>query len=189
MAKYLNEEQYQKTKKKLIKIANIVIVIGVILALTLLIAGIVKKSNSGKTTEFDNQINALKQEISILDEQINNEFMDNGLSSKYYELDRQRDTKQSQLTDLEMDKFDKENNKSYIGFFGGVAFVVVLFGGIAGSLYFIAYRRNITAFTVQQTMPIAQEGLQEIAPTLGKVSEEIYKGIRKGKSQNQKNSD
>ena len=186
MAKYLNEEQYQKTKKKLIKIANIVIAIGVILALTLLIAGIVKKSNSGKTTEFDNQINALKQEISILDEQINNEFMDNGLSPKYYELDRQRDTKQSQLTELEMDKFDKENNKSYIGFFGGVAFIVVLFGGIAGSLYFIAYRRNITAFTVQQTMPIAQEGLQEIAPTLGKVSEEISKGIRKGKSQNQK---
>lgn len=35
MAKYLNEEQYQKTKKKIIKIANIIVVIGCVLALTL----------------------------------------------------------------------------------------------------------------------------------------------------------
>lgn len=186
MEKYLNEEQYQKNKKKIINTATILIILGIILAITLLVTGFAQKtSNSNKTKELDKQINTLQQEISILDWQMTNEFQQNGLSAKYYELDGQRAIKQEQLSELKMDKFDLGNN-SHIILFAGSAFVLLLFGGIAGRLYFIAYRRNIAAFTVQQTMPIAQEGLEKMAPTLGKVSEEIAKGVSKGKSQNKK---
>lgn len=44
----------------------------------------------------------------------------------------------------------------------------------------IAHRREITAFTTQQVMPIAKEGINEMAPTLGNAAGEIAKGIKKG---------
>lgn len=153
-----------------------------------LIAGFVKKSNDkSDLSTIDNQISVLEQEISILREQQINEFRANGLSSKYYELDRQLNLKNSQETQLHLDKFEKE--ASFPGFFVGAGVVIIVFGMTAGGLYSWAYGRNITAFSAQQTMPVAQEGLEQMAPTLGKISEEITKGITKGKSQNQKNSD
>ena len=52
--------------------------------------------------------------------------------------------------------------------------------GIGGMIMFMAHRREITAFTTQQVMPVAKEGIDEIAPTIGNVAGEIAKGIKKG---------
>jgi len=57
--------------------------------------------------------------------------------------------------------------------FGG--FIIVAFGMIAFSIYMMSKRREIMAFHVQQVMPIAQEGIEKIAPTLGKAKAEMTK--------------
>lgn len=61
--------------------------------------------------------------------------------------------------------------------------------------FFLAFRREILAFNIQQTMPVAKEGIDEMAPTIGKagasiakemapvygeVAKEISKGIKEG---------
>lgn len=48
------------------------------------------------------------------------------------------------------------------------------------SLFATLKRREMLAFVTQQTMPVAQEGIEKMAPTLGKVAEEISKGIKNG---------
>lgn len=52
--------------------------------------------------------------------------------------------------------------------------------GIGGMIMLIAHRREITAFTTQQVMPVAKEGINEMAPTIGNAAGEIAKGIKKG---------
>ena len=44
----------------------------------------------------------------------------------------------------------------------------------------IAHKREITAFGVQQVMPVAQEGIDKMAPTIGNAAKEISKGIKEG---------
>ena len=43
-----------------------------------------------------------------------------------------------------------------------------------------SHMREITAFTIQQTMPVAKEGIEKIAPAAGKVAKEIVKGVKEG---------
>lgn len=65
-----------------------------------------------------------------------------------------------------------------IGAFANVlGFVLTVAGGM---MTFMSHRRGITAYTVQQTMPIAKEGMNNIAPSVGNVAKEIAKGIKAG---------
>lgn len=66
------------------------------------------------------------------------------------------------------------------GFVTTIGFGLTIAGVIS---MVIANRREITAFTVQGTMPIAKEGMDSIAPAVGNVAESISKGIEKGKIQ------
>ena len=63
------------------------------------------------------------------------------------------------------------------GFLGTFGLFVT---GIGGMILLMAYRREITAFTAQQVIPVAKEGINEMAPTIGNAAEEIAKGIKKG---------
>ena len=81
-----------------------------------------------------------------------------------------------------------------MGLFAVGSFMSVFSFGIAsvgGMCLFVAHRREITAYTTQQVMPIAKEGMEEMAPTAakvteqmapaaGKVAEEVAKGVKKG---------
>ena len=40
--------------------------------------------------------------------------------------------------------------------------------------------RNIQAYFAQQHIPVAQEGMEKMAPSMGKAAEEVAKGIKKG---------
>lgn len=62
--------------------------------------------------------------------------------------------------------------------FGG--FSIFISCTIAGSIYMLAKKREITAFTTQQVMPVAQEGMEKMAPTMGNVAETIVKGVKEG---------
>lgn len=81
-----------------------------------------------------------------------------------------------------------------MGLFAIGSFMSVFSFGLAsvGAIcLLVAHRREITAYTTQQVMPVAKEGIEEMAPTIGKasekmapaagiVAEEVAKGIKKG---------
>ena len=48
--------------------------------------------------------------------------------------------------------------------------------------FVVANQRSIMAYQAQQAMPIAQEGIEKMAPTAGKAAKEIAKGIKEGTS-------
>ena len=52
---------------------------------------------------------------------------------------------------------------------------------------FIAHRREITAYTTQQVMPVAQEGIEKITPTVANaacsIAQSISKGVQEGKNE------
>ena len=66
--------------------------------------------------------------------------------------------------------------------------------GVGGMCLFVAHRREITAYTTQQVMPVAKEGIEEMTPTMkkvaedmapaaGKVAKEVAKGVKEGLSE------
>ena len=71
--------------------------------------------------------------------------------------------------------------------FGG--FIIVASGMIALSIYLFGKRREITAFTTQQVMPVAQEGIEKMAPTIGNAAGSIAEGITKGIKEGMKNTE
>ena len=90
-----------------------------------------------------------------------------------------------------------ENANSALGGMGlfAIGGFLSVFGfgmaGVGGMILFIAHRREITAYTTQQVLPIAKEGIEEMTPTMskaaenmapaaGKVAKEVAKGIKEG---------
>ena len=57
---------------------------------------------------------------------------------------------------------------------------------MSGSIYMIAKRREILAFSTQQVMPVAKEGINKMAPTMGNVAKKITKGIKDGLNDEEK---
>ena len=52
-----------------------------------------------------------------------------------------------------------------------------------------AFSRNIAGYYIQQKMPVAKEGIEQMAPTIGKAAGDIAKGIKEGlNSSNNDNS-
>lgn len=47
-------------------------------------------------------------------------------------------------------------------------------------IFTVAFKREMTAFSAQQVMPVAQEGVEKMAPTVGKAAGEIAKGVKEG---------
>lgn len=47
-------------------------------------------------------------------------------------------------------------------------------------LIMASHGREISAFTAQQRMPIAKEGIEKMAPSVGTAAKEIAKGVKEG---------
>ena len=60
------------------------------------------------------------------------------------------------------------------------AFIMISSCMISGAIFIFGKRRKITVFTAQQVMPVAQEGIKKMAPTIGNAEGELAKGIKKG---------
>ena len=52
--------------------------------------------------------------------------------------------------------------------------------------FFMAFSREMAAFSTQQVMPVVKEGIDEISPTIGNAAGEIAKGIKKGLNDDKK---
>ena len=212
--KFLNEETYQKNRKKIIKASVIVLIIGILIGCSLILIGIInqRRVNSNYSEESKQKLQekiALEKknleikkaeliskgikyyafaeydEGEVYDLKIITEALDPGFnycSSDEYKNNSLTSTYCSykqQLDDLTI--FNKNfDSYKFIPFYVIGAFVIFLSCMIAGSIYMTAKRREILAFTTQQVMPVAKEGIDTMAPTIGNVAKEISKGIKEG---------
>ena len=216
---YLNEESYQKAKKKITKISLIILVIGLVLGGTLIATGIIKAKISKTEAEKTNEerYNAAYQESQAKVDAANKRLDE--ITKEKQDLNKQKEAKQyecdsldmmapnwfadktkcqgevssitSKITDLEMEEFDLEN-ANYKVYYTPVIpkkyiILYILGGGIiglscflSGIFYLIAKRREIRAFTIQQTMPVTQEVIDKMSPTIGNAAGTIGKDIAKG---------
>ena len=102
----------------------------------------------------------------------------------------------------EKSDFNKEfDSYDSIPFYMIGGFIIIASCMIASSIYMTTKRREILAFHAQQVMPVAQEGIEKMAPTIGKagasiakemapaygeMAKEISKGIKEGLSKDSK---
>lgn len=186
----LNEENYEKTKKKITTISLIILIVALLIGGSLIALGIIKTNTSKKDAEKVNQerynaseqrlkeiasekeslnlqYNAKKQECDSLDMRAKDWY------SKVNQCERDASAISSKITNLESEEFKLNNNydkveaKNYIplSVFGGV--IIFIGGMISLSIYLIAKKRDISAFAIQQSMPLAQEVIGKMAPTIG----------------------
>lgn len=105
------------------------------------------------------------------------EYSNNSLTAKYCSLKNELE---------ENDDFNKEfDSGKTIPFYMFGGFIIVASIMISLSMYMFGKRREIVAFEAQQTMPVVQEGIEKITPTVssaaGTIAKEISKGIKEGK--------
>lgn len=191
----LNEGKFQKTKNKLRIIILVVWLIFIALGIFLIYKGLGNNS-SDKLLSIENKLKEQKESLEasglkyntfatysdgdlynlkiiteVLDPSFSycsfDEYKNNSITSEYCSL--------------------KNSNSSFVKssflMFGG--FIIIASSMFCGVLYLsIIKRREIMAYTVQQVMPVAKEGIDKISPTIakatGNIAKEVTKGIKEG---------
>lgn len=237
---YLNEEDYLKGKKKIKRIALVILLIGIAIGGGIIAIGLNKQneinqkySSDSKSklmkdaeTEKENLIK-IKEELEAKIKPTKDEIKKlqretfTGFDDAYYERqDKIEELQKSIASDektlsiingvledadfacsfdakknattskycsyvIALEDIDSDFNRGFasstnIPFYMIGGFVIIASCMIAGSIYMITKRREITAFTTQQIMPVAKEGIDKMAPTIGNVAKEITKGIKDG---------
>ena len=186
---YLNEENYQKTKGKIKSILLIIFIIGLALGGYLIYKGVSGSSNNNKAelkaeleekklqleekgivynpfaTYTDKEEYDLKIITEALDSSFNNcsfdEYKNNDLTKEYCSVN------------------SATSNFSKMSYLMLGGFVIIASCILCGGLYLnLVKKREILAYTAQQVIPVAQEGIEKIAPSIGKVAGEIAKNIK-----------
>ena len=212
---YLNEENYQQTKKKITKISLIILIVGIIIGLGFIVFGVITQNNAKKINEqrYQEAYNESQAQVDKANERLSI------IETEKQELNKQKQTKQyecnslemgtpnwyadsvkcqsevtsitSKINDLEMEEFELTNADYTVYYTPVLPIKYILFyiiGGsvigtsclISGIIYFISKRREIRAFAIQQTMPVTQEVIDKMAPTVGTAAGTIGKDIAKG---------
>ncbi|MBQ3142749.1 MAG: hypothetical protein IJB82_04510 [Bacilli bacterium] len=157
--------------------------------------------------EREDRIDELEKSIKKDKETIDDieSFNDTGFCYSDKVLDEVCDL-QSEIYELENIniEFKKRHEKAdNIPFFMFGGFIIVASSMFAFSFYIMTKRREIAAFSMQQMMPLAEEGIEKMAPTIGKagktivkemapmygeIAKEISKGIKEGLSDEKKDT-
>ncbi len=299
---YLNEENYQRSKKKITKIALIILIVGLLIGGSLIATGIIKKSKVNANYSSENKANlqkeidaekinlenkkaeletkrseALKNEknkleskkaelkakgivfdsftkyddgesydlkiiTNVLDPSFDrcgfDEYKNNTLTSAYCLIVNKQDDDYKNLRTIDnalnssfnQCTFGDTKNNSYTAKYCSLkaqlnekndfnksfdsynsvplfifgTFVIISSCIVAGSIYMFSKRREMLAFSAQQIMPVAQEGIEKMTPTIGKagasiakemapvygnIAKEISKGIKEGVKEGSKDKD
>lgn len=214
----LNEERYQKTNKGLFFAGFGLIILGVIVFMVMFIPKILSNTKVNKE-QLKQQLEELKPQL----ESRYNELKAKGITESWdykdkegYEMEQINNALDPSLSTCESISTysDHETTHEYCKIkaqihdadssfsngrimFSLVPALMILMPclAIGGMLILTSKRRNITAYYMQQTMPVAQEGMEKMAPTIGKVgatvakemapvygeiAKEIGKGIKEG---------
>lgn len=133
-----------------------------------------------KIKDLEKSIKEDKEAIEAIDKALSSTFSscdllisDNTYTENYCSIKKQ-------LDDINDEFNKKQASFSCIPFYMFGGFIIVASCMIAGSIYTFAKRREILAFSAQQVMPVAQEGIDKMAPAMGNVAKEITKGIKDG---------
>lgn len=198
-SKYLSEENYQRSQKKISRTAWIVLLIGLLVGGSLIAMGVKKQSEINHKYSDENkeelleQIAAEKEEleakiadleakgieydsgagytdgeaydlkvlVKVLDPSFDywkfDEYKDNALTAEYCSL-------KEQYRQIDQGFGAKFESSDYVHFyaFGGMA--ILMSCAIAGMITMVAKRRDIMAFSMQQSMPVMQETLENMMP-------------------------
>ena len=240
---YLNEEKYQKNKDKLIKLAFVILILGLVIGGGLIVTGIKKyndikvETEQSKVDEEASKINR-KQELTtkIAAEETKllarkKELENKGIKfdafadytdAEAYELkvitrvldhsfeywkfsDCKNHSATKEYCSLKQELYNMEFNestetpKNQIGFddvkneidnsmniskvvplfmFGSFIIIASFIG--AGSIYAFAKRREIQAFTTQQSIPVEKEKIETMTPTYAESVKDIAKAVTEG---------
>ena len=102
--KYLNEDKYQKSKKKITRVAAIIMIAGIICGLSLIATGIIKNSSLEKAAQTEQEnISTEKAELQAKLDELEPR-RDELLSQKTEELELRLDELETQKKDLEKQK-------------------------------------------------------------------------------------
>lgn len=177
---YLSEERYQKSNAKIKKIGKILLIIGgilLVIGFTLKIIGFLGVGKSG-----NNIVNNFVDDFNSTSSNIIDDF--NSFDVEDEDEETGIDIDFSGFQNTASGIFSNFSLLAISGFISSTGFVLVIVGGV---ILIIAHRREIKAYTIQQTMPIAQEGMEKIAPSVGTIGKELAKGIKEGINEADKN--
>lgn len=150
------------------------------------------KGHTQKYYEIEQKISDLESEISKLESE--KRTFERELSNRESDLEYE---KNKQEFEEEFNSIGKDIEPEGL-FKKGIGGMLIAIGFglipptliISGMLFLIYKKREIAIFTTQQTMPIAKEGIEKMAPTIGdaagSIAEGITKGIKKGKEDSDK---
>ena len=197
--KYLNEQKYQKAEKSITLLAILVLIIGLCLGGTLIYRGIAKPGSS-KVEKLKSELESKKSELEASGIKFS-EFAKYS-DGEAYDLKIITKALDPSFPNCEFDEYKNnsitkdyctaKNSTSDFASTGSImfgVFICIATFMISGSIFMIAKRRHILAFSMQQVMPVAKEGIDEISPTIGTAAGEIAKGITKGIKQGLKDEE
>lgn len=129
--------------------------------------------------KLDNEIDTKNSRVSKIDLEISK------IDNQYSNLDKTNSSDiNSTVNGIFNSTVNQVNSTSKLSsampyfMFGG--FIIILSLIIGGSIIIKALRREFLAFGVQQVMPVAQEGIDKMSPTIGNAAGNIAQGITKG---------
>ena len=175
--KYLSEEKYQETNKKVKKTSKILLIIGAIL----LVIGIIMI-----ITAFVNFKNSERKAMNSFNNNLTNMFDSYNSDDDKKFNDSMKETVTSFMTDNSDDSFTSVGLYALGGFVSSAGFVLLIVGGV---MAYMAHRREITAYTTQQTMPIKKETINDITPTVADAAGAIAKSVSQGFEEGKKETD
>lgn len=177
--KFLSEEKYQETNKKVNNTSKILLTIGIILLVVGVIITITGFVNFNKTR--NNMMNSFNNSASNMFDSFNNSI-DNDDGREFV------DSMKESATSITVSSNNSFNSAMLIGLGGFISvagFALIIAGGV---MAYIAHRREITAYTTQQTMPIKKETINDITPTVadaaGTIAKSVSQGFEEGKKRN-----
>lgn len=188
--KYLNEEKYLKAEKSITLVAILILAIGLCIGGFLIYKG-VAKSETSKVEDLKVQLENKKSELEAKGIKFSNtaEYSD----GEEYDLKIITNALDPSFNNCAFDEYKNnsitkeycvaKNSTSDFASTGSImlgVFICIATCMISGSVFIFAKQRHIVAFRAQQVMPVAKEGIDEIAPTIGNAAGEISKGIKKG---------
>ena len=188
--KYLNEKNYQKAERAITLLAILILVIGFSIGGFLIYKGVAKPGTSN-VEDLKIQLETKKSELESKGVKFD-EFAEYTDGEKY-DLKIVRNALDPSFNHCAFDEYKSNSiTKEYcaaknktgdfassssiaVGIF--ICFVTII---IMFPMLMFAKGRHILAFTTQQVMPVAKEGIDEMAPTIGNAAGEIAKGIKEG---------
>lgn len=184
---YLNEEKYQKAEKKISFVALIILVLGLSLGGFLIYKGVHTDSSKlddarkaleikrdtlieNGVTKSSNYLNGESYQLYILTNALDPSFSYCSFSEyKNNDLTREYCSLKNSTSDF---------SKTSFIMFGSFICISTLM--ISLFVFSVSKQRKMLAFMTQQAMPIAQEGIEKMTPTVAKSVKEITKSVKDG---------